>query len=197
MGAAGRWLGTWTCVCVAFGCSPTHMCCCRYIVVANVFVIGSTSVYAVFRFVGAMMCVLLSMVIKARQFASSTQLRNDRDVVVWHEQFAQLQRQISFVSVTMLQWPLVIIIVMALGLLLGLFSYTFVSSTIFNQPFFYELLIVTGLLTAATIALLLLAAQVPPPHPRLLLGRTDVPERNRTYMAGVPCTRSARKYGWC
>ena len=50
---------------------------------ANIVVIGSTSVYAVFRFVGVMICVVLSIRTMVRRFAASTQLRSDLDVISW------------------------------------------------------------------------------------------------------------------
>ena len=131
-----------------------------YIVCVNMFVIGATSVYAVFRFVGVLLCVVLSMLIKARQFSSATQLRSDRDVIAWHEQFTQLQASVAHVSKTMLQWPLTVVLALALGLTLGLFSYTFVSTEIFEQPLFYELVLLTLMLTAGALSLMFFTAQV-------------------------------------
>lgn len=105
----------------------------RAIVVINIVVIGSTSVYAVFRFVGVMMCVVLAVRTKVRRFAASTQLRSDLDIISWHEQFSRLQTSILHVSKTMIQYPLAVLVVLNLGLALGLFAYTFVRTGIFKQ----------------------------------------------------------------
>ena len=139
---------------------PAAMLATRYIVAVNIFVIGSTTVYAVFRFVGVMLCVIISILVKIRRFASATLLRKDDDFNAWHEQFGQLQASVSHVSRTMLQWPLTVVIGLALGLALGLFSYTFVSQAIFRQPFFFELVIISTLLAVSSLTLLYFAAQV-------------------------------------
>lgn len=126
----------------------------------NIAVIGSTAVYAVLRFIGVMTCVVLSIRTKVRRFADSTQLQNDSDVVTWHQQFSRLQASITFVSQRMLQKPLAVLMSMALLLAVGMFGYTFLRASYARQPVFYQLMIVTVLLSAFALALIFLSAQV-------------------------------------
>ena len=122
------------------------------------------------------MCVVLAIRTKVRRFAASTQLRSDLDVISWHEQFSRMQTSITYTSQTMLQMPLAVLILLTLTLALGLFSYTFLREDIFRQPVFFQLTIVTLLMTAFSLTLLMFSAQVRRlPLPRVRVCRHGEP----------------------
>ena len=126
----------------------------------NIFVIGATSVFAVFRFTGVAMCIIIAMGVKTSRFMSATQIRGDGDVITWHEQFSQLQRSINLISSTMLQSPIACLLALDLTITLSMVAYAFVGKNIFAQPVFYEMLISTLVLNACCLIVLFLAAQV-------------------------------------
>ena len=123
-------------------------------------VIGSTAVYSVFRFVGVMLCVVLVIRTKIRRFAASTQLKSKADVMAWHSQFAFLQQTTDTASKAMLQTPLAVLLLLTLSLSAALVAFTFLRTDIFRQPVFFQMAIVSGIMTAMCLALLWVAAQV-------------------------------------
>lgn len=101
-------------------------------------VIGSTSIYAVVRVLGVLACVLAGIFMKARRFRDATQIRSAEDVMAWHQQFAHFKASVDYLGAHFLQYPLACIVGPTVVLTVCLFSYTFVTDSVFTQPVFYE-----------------------------------------------------------